>query len=105
MISSSIHPSTSVSLLYWNTVEWMMEWKMEWNGECTCTVADNSCDYLVYLWSSYHCRGFMSKSGVAHMPQYPSMVLYLAHHQMLSNGSLAKPDSHSKARVWLHKTI
>ena len=48
----------------------------------------------------------MSKSSVAHMLLYPSIVLLLAHHQMLSYCSLANPDSHEKqvsdfVRCWL----
>ena len=41
----------------------------------------------------------MSKYGITHhMFLYPSMVLLLAHHQVLCYCSLAKLDSHMKSK-------
>ena len=51
----------------------------------------------------------MSKYGIAHHHAsiYPNMVPLLAHHQMLCDCSLAKPDSRTKkqTRNWLCKTV
>ena len=57
-------------------------------------------DYLVHLWGSYlTTEAFMSKSGIAHMLYIQACNhIYVAYHQVLSYGSLAKPDSYKKSK-------
>ena len=85
-----------------------MEWKM-----LDVTVAANLCNYaqskinnLVYIPLSDH-RSFKSMNSIVHLPQYPGMVLSLAHHPVLCYCTcrIAKLDSHTRARPWLCGTI
>ena len=85
----------------------MMEWK---NGmeKWTYTVAANSCNWHWSLQVELpsvstgllsHCRVLWASTAFPTiMLLYPSMVLLLAHHQMLCYCSLAKPDSHMKSK-------
>ena len=76
-------------------------------GQRMYTVAANLCNWCcsikvelpgMSLGLLSHHSSFMSKYGIAYMLLYPSMVLSLAHHQVLCYCSLAKPDSHPKSK-------
>ena len=87
-----------------------------WTGIWDGTVSIHSCSKFVYNWLClidfelpriYISRGVVSPQKLceqvqhAHMLQYPTMVQYLAHHQMLSKFETLT----QKARVQLLDTI
>ena len=77
---------------------------MERNGECaelqlTCLTgaAQPRLNYqCTSSTATSHCRGLKSRSSIAHMLLYASMILLLAHHQVRYHCSFARPDSHTK---------
>ena len=75
---------------------------MEWNSECTqlqLTSVTGTAQPRLYLYFTTEVL-WASLALATVMLLCPSIVLLLAHHQMLSYCSLAKPDSHSSPASW-----
>ena len=78
----------------------MMEWNIEWNSECTqlqlTGIAQLGELPSISLRLLSHCRSFMSKSVLPTCLYFQAWQL--THHQVLSSGGLAKPESHIKSK-------